>query len=362
MLPRDATGIIFVDSGAGAIFAALRAHGARLGGPAGAASRAILPAYCCPRVLGAVLGAGWEPCFVDLAPNSIEMERPKLLSALDSGSAAVLIVDLFGLDGLSDRRVLSRLPRPVLILRDFAQCFMSSIAGESISGALGILSFGRGKPVSVLGGGAVVIGAGTDLESLVRSELRSCRRLSPVFLGIRAGAYDAALNPLVYHIVRRIPGLGIGRTRLTVTSSATELQPDFGDFVANQHEYVLRTAARRTEQVKRTIDSASRIGLRPLAGVGEPLASSRLSRVPFVAPSEAYAERACRMAGHLGVTRMYGRTLPEFIGVNRARANEKWPNAFSLSRRLLTLPATGRLASADFDQLIIILTRAHGSD
>jgi hypothetical protein len=104
-----------------------------------------------------------------------------------------------------------------------------------------------------------------------------------------------------------------------------------------------------------------RIGLQLLDGAAEAASASELSRIPVLAPSEAYAARAVDAAGHLGVTRMYGRTMPEFAGGDPRLAEEKWPNAFALSRRLLTLPAHGRLSGGAVRRLVALLDHAHAA-
>jgi dTDP-4-amino-4,6-dideoxygalactose transaminase len=356
-LPVDATGIIFTDSGAGAIYAALRAQATRLGPGSEGDRRIALPAYCCPRVLGAVLGARWTPVYFDLVPGGIALDdaRPDVRGA--SECRAVLVADLFGLAGATHGGVLRGMPAQGLVIRDMAQCYLSDAAAATLGGGVGILSFGRGKPISVLAGGAVIVGQDLELGNLVRDELQAGPRISPMLRGALAVAYNAALNPVVYSLVRKLPGLGIGRSELSITSRAMELPAAFGRLVGAQNSAVSVTEPSRAAQITTILQELGRIGLPIVAGGRGRGRAAGLSRIPVLAPTERYAERAAGVAGHLGVTRMYGLTLPEFAGERPSIASERWPNAYALSRRLITLPAHGRLTAAAAFELVAILER-----
>jgi dTDP-4-amino-4,6-dideoxygalactose transaminase len=358
-LPNDATGIVYVDSGSAAIYATLRLF-AESGPPNGHVPlRVALPAYCCPSVLGAVLGAGWEPEFLDIAPGSVAFDQLRYGPQIWRGSQAIVIVDLFGLPGISDRGVLEGIPLGVLVVHDMAQCYMSVVASQRLGRSVGILSFGRGKPVSVLTGGAVIVGENSDLMPRLKRELELGRIASRAIRMVHATAYNVALNPLIYSGARKIPGLAIGRVALTITQRAVRLPDTFGNVVNGQNTAVEKDKGARSAQIKWLAGRAERVGLRLLAGGAAPDAHVRLSRIPVLAPSESYAARALEAAGHLGITRMYGKTLPEFLGVDERSAEANWPNAFALSRRLLTLPAHGRLSDGALRRLITILDRTH---
>jgi dTDP-4-amino-4,6-dideoxygalactose transaminase len=361
-LPSDATGIVFVDSGAAAMFAVLRAHARSAQPDSRDPMRVALPAYCCPTVLGAVLGAGWMPEFLDLAPGSVAFDDRRYGTRISGDSQAIIIVDLFGLPGFSDYNALRDLPAGVLPVHDLAQCYLSTVAGRPVGRGVGILSFGRGKPVSVLTGGAVIVGESSDLIPRIKSELRPGRIEPRAVRLARAAAYNVALNPLVYSGVRRIPGLSIGRVVLANTTSATGLPETFGNFIAGQNAAVEEAKGARSAQIMLLANRAEQVGLPLLAGSTAPDAHVRLSRIPVLAPNESYAARALAAAGHLGVTRMYGKTLPEFLGVDARNAEASWPNAFALSRRLLTLPAHGRLSDGAARRLIAILDHTHATE
>jgi DegT/DnrJ/EryC1/StrS aminotransferase family len=356
-VPSDATGVVFVNSGAAAICAVLRAHARRVQPNGRVPPRVALPAYCCPRVLGAVLGAGWEPEFLDLAPSSVAFDHERYGTRISGDCQAIVSVDLFGLPGLRDRNALTDLPPGVLPIHDLAQCYLSAVASQRVGHGVGILSFGRGKPVSVLTGGAVIIGENSDFNPRLRAELAP-GRIAPRSVRLAlAAAYNLALNPLVYSGVRKIPGLSIGCSTLTVTDRAIGLPDTLGDLVAGQNAAVEKERGARSGQVKWLTDRVGQVGLPLLAGAAAPDAHARLSRIPVLAPSESYAARVLEICGHLGITRMYGKTLPEFVGIDARTARTNWPNAFDLSRRLLTLPAHGRLNDGALQRLVRILDR-----
>jgi hypothetical protein len=302
-----------------------------------------VPAYCCPRVLGAALGAGWKPEFVDLEPESLSMDAVALERALERRASVVITVDLFGVPTQSERLKFVGGDSQAFLIRDMAQCALEDISRLPMGADAGILSFGRGKPTSVLSGGAVVVG-------------RTAATLVPIILGstpavhfsalagaIRAFVYDLAIRPTLYGLVRHLPGLHVGESSLVVTRTARRLSPEFLGLVADQSA---GGAAFRLSQRAASIAMMGLLqesNLTVLRAAADAVSSFSLSRIPALAPNAQRANQLRVQAARLGVTAMYGKTLAEFHGCGARAAAQNWPNAFALSRRLLTFPANGGL-------------------
>ena len=75
-------------------------------------------------------------------------------------------------------------------------------------GEVGLLSFGRGKPLSALGGGALAWGDSNG--AIPAPPPAAARRLAGV---ARALAFDLALQPALFRCLASVPSLGIGETR-----------------------------------------------------------------------------------------------------------------------------------------------------
>ena len=320
------------------------------------AATIALPAYCCPRVLGAVVGAGWRPAFVDLIPDGLAMNLSGVADALDFGASVVLAADLFGVPTVSDglRTACSR--AGATLIRDLAQSFLDEVGGEELGAEIGVLSFGRGKPTSVLSGGALLVNkkVAANLASAVVAT-SSEATFSAVLGGLRALAYDLAIQPIAYSFVRRIPGLHLGESRLVITKKAQRLPEGFLSLVAGQFSSTANLAEIRSGTAK-TIAFVERSSTRVLPAAKTALQFVTLSRVPALAASADAAERIRAHAAHLGVTGMYLRTLGEFQGDVADEAQRCYPNAFAMSRRLLTFPAGAKVWVTSERELSDLLT------
>ncbi len=144
----------------------------------------IVPAYCCFSIPASAVAAGLQVRLVDIDLRG--QIRPSTLAGLPLDRAGgIVIANLFGrADPLDDITVLAG-RHETLIVDDAAQTFGARSADGCVGGRseLGVLSFGRAKPLSALGGGAV---AWRD----ARSEQHAPRALSSVG---RLGALSRAI-------------------------------------------------------------------------------------------------------------------------------------------------------------------------
>jgi dTDP-4-amino-4,6-dideoxygalactose transaminase len=263
-----------------------------------------------------------------------------------------MTVDLFGLSGAPpELRELTR-RRSLPLIRDLAQCTPSEIALRPLEAEVAILSFGRGKPISLLGGGAILLSQTTTPTPACEID-RSLHfgAMSHLVLALKVAAYNLAVRPVSFALLRKIPWLRIGESSLVITDRAVRYSKGFEALVVHQVLVAERTRVHREAQVKKLAAVARRLGLQAVKGALSDQVPGSASRVPVLAPTAWHADQAAKAAGHLGVSRMYKKTLAEFVGTSAAQAMHTWPSAYDLSRRLLTLPAHGRLSETSLLQL-----------
>ncbi len=168
----------------------------------------MLPAYTCFSVPAAAVAAGLRVRLVDVtAEGRIDAEALAKLPL--ERAAAVVACNLFGF--AEPLAPIARATREAgaRLVDDAAQAFGAEASDGKAGGRgdLGILSFGRGKPLSALGGGALVVeqtgGAEPGPQPTPGGRLRALAS---------ALAYDAALSPRVFGWLAAVPGLGIGET------------------------------------------------------------------------------------------------------------------------------------------------------
>ncbi len=300
-------------------------------------SEVIVPAYGCPDLISACVLANVRPRLVDVAADGWGYDRAQLAAALSPSTVAILAVNLLGVgDAASELLPVARAAHTTLI-QDSAQHLPRAQA--SWPGDCVVLSFGRGKPLNLLGGGALVLPLG---ENAGVSSAGDSHRLPSSRLA--ALAFNVATSPLAFNWVSRLPGMGLGETHYktptTINAVAFDGWSQVGPALHSYRHQPSYTAAVWSEALDAWRERGiSRLGL---AGANGPSSEAEPLRLALLARDRATRDRlveALSGAG-LGASRMYGEALHRIPGIppGVASAQASFPNAIALADRLFTLP------------------------
>lgn len=173
----------------------------------------ILPAYGCPDLVSAALFAGVKPVLVDLEPERPWMDLDRVAAHVNPSTVAIVAVNLFGIPERLDalRELIG--PRPIVLIEDSAQLFPAETETDPWQGDLVVLSFGRGKPVTLLGGGAVLYRdpALGDLLPQAIGEANDAADTTRRFW-LKASLYNLASHPRLYWVPHAMSFLHLGET------------------------------------------------------------------------------------------------------------------------------------------------------
>lgn len=310
---------------AAAITAALKCRPGRV--------EVILPGYGCPALVAAVLQSGGQPVLVDLEPSSPHVSLRELEQLISPSTAAVVAVNFLGIPERLEALAAIAHRNGALLIEDSAQAFPPSGLEQSAAD-FAILSFGRGKPVSLLGGGAVLCSSGELAEALPKPAMARAKVWQ---VRAKATAYNWLRRPQLYWIPQVLP-LGLGETRyepLTAIEGFDEVRYQALAAAIDMYE---RNGQENQRLMRRHLLDL-RHGLTDLAeGVAE---SRPLLRYPVLAPSAAMRSQLLRRLSRagLGGTALYGSAMPEVADIPAARVKHgALPNSRDLAQRLLTLP------------------------
>lgn len=301
-------------------------------------AEAVVPAYTCFSVPSAVVAAGLRVRLVDVTPEG--WIDPDALAALPlERAAAVVVCNLFGV------------PEPIKRVRDLARAAGAAVIDDAAQalgargpegpaggrGDAGILSFGRGKPLAALGGGA--LGWAKAPADLPPPAPPQPQRLAAA---LRALAHDTALSPWVFRWVAVLPGLHVGESRFEPEFPHGPIPGAALALATAAEEHLDEAISRRAERAAELARLAHRAGFTPLlAGPGAQVSPARLG---LRAPSAAARENAVRALRVSGGSPMYGRSLDVLEPLARHRAGEgACPGAREFAARLLTLPTNEAL-------------------
>ena len=324
----------FVDSGTSALAQALLF--ARSRQPRREPS-AIFPGYGCPDLVAASVYAGVKPRLVDTEIDTPWLDPRAVESCIDSVAALVAVNFLGMRERIESLRALAA-ACDVALIEDSAQ--MAPLAtGTAPTGDLVVYSFGRGKPASLLTGGALLVR---------RDWAEEFERILPPMPAVPAtGAsaakyfakrlvYNLAITPPAYAVLRKLMFLKLGEVAYhpltaiepmnpaavaTLSSAIAALPTQPGEAQRALHE-LLAPHADRLVDLPAALERAHHPLLR------YPVLLKRGDRDDCV--------RRLEEAG-LGASPFYGRTLGRIVGVPGVESADT-PNAESFASRLVTLP------------------------
>jgi dTDP-4-amino-4,6-dideoxygalactose transaminase len=329
-------------SGTAALAAALAFGRQKLGD----ATSVALPAYSCPSLIAAALHVGLEPFFLDLEPTGLSPSATQYARALAGRCRMAVLVDLFGVRAPVDELLAASKVTARWLVHDRAQSLVAPGFDPGSRADVVIASLGRGKPVSLLSGGAASCAAHVEFLHFARSTYPTTGWHYPKAM-LKAVLYNLALNPVVYGFVARMPGLGLGETRLVRLNNVERLPETWLEAAACQAAIASGAESSRRNRSVTMLEIAQEAGYYVPASAQSAARGIGLNRLPLLCRTATQAESLLQRGRRLGLSAMYRRTLPEFAGRSPEETAREFPNAYDVSRRLVTLPTHSRVSAGD---------------
>jgi len=339
---------IFVNSGTAALALALTI--ARLQHPEVATPEAILPAYGCPDLVAAAEFAGLRPVLADIGENDPGYDFESLQRVLNANTLAVVAVNFLGIgERLGElRELLRRWPQAALV-EDNAQWFPEPLSTAELFGDSVCLSFGRGKPVSLLGGGALLLRE-TYVDAALTEGL--IEPAAQHFSAWQARLYNCLLRPALYGIISRNPLLHLGQTVFKPLAAVSAMDEQRRVLLAANVERYLARTANAAERIRAAIPPSKNLPARLVER------SARLLRYPVLCADLRERDtllQRLRGAG-LGATALYQRILPAVTGIDdRVEVRVPLDGARAFADRLLTLPVHAGVSAEDVRRMAAIM-------
>ncbi len=329
-------------------------------------------AYTCPQVISAAIRAGLKVHLLDIDPCSLEIRLDNLSEYPD----IVLLSNLYGLPDFINESLMQQ----SLIIDDACQGLLSSRAGGFLGareGTIGVASFGRGKPLSGLGGGAIIAKtselenpeskAPILLNSIIEKKLgNNIPQVSNSFsLWIKSFLYYYFSSPWLYKIPSSLPFLGLGKTEVDLDFPMEELAYLQLATVYTQLKAVERYKTIRLknsskwEEVFLRYDLTSPVSVRKQKG--------NLSIVPLRFPIVCKSSKqrdslylALLKAG-LGASKSYPQVLSKYLEFKIPQVrHEALDGAEKVANCILTLPVHSGVRDVDFERADLIIKQILG--
>ena len=298
----------------------------------------ILPAYGCPDLVAAAEYAGLQVVLVDIEPEFPGYNLESLGKAVNKNTVAVTAVNFLGIpERLSEITYLLKEWPKICLIVDNAQYFPEKSLSSRLVGDYIILSFGRGKPISLLGGGALL-----HRKSISDKSLPIDNAIEPgIGLTIKYWLYNQLLSPFYYQFLSRNPLLRLGETvykKLKLISRMDNKRQSL--LMANIQAYMDRNCHAQQELSDFLQNSSCKI-LSDITRYVQPQ-HNRMLRYPTLAHDKKTRDillEELRRNG-LGASSMYKLPLIDIAGVSSRIKNnsDRFPGAQQFADRLITLP------------------------
>ena len=177
----------------------------------GKRNEVIIPGYTCYSVAAAIARAGLKIKVYDLDPATLQPDINSLKTAVSEKTLAIIVQHLFGIPIPTDKfdefeEIAQKTGAP--LIEDAAQALGGTLSAKLLGtlADFGIYSFGRGKPLP-LGCGGALIGKNTSaLSNLIpKSTNKGSLSLISTFIA------QIVSKPFLYWIPEKLP-LGLGET------------------------------------------------------------------------------------------------------------------------------------------------------
>ena len=317
----------------------------------------ILPAYSCPDLVSAVAYAGAKPVLVDLEVDRPWMDLQQVSAHVTTNTVAIIAASLCGIpERLAALRQITQ-QSAVLLIEDSAQLFPGSIAEADWQGDMVVISFGRGKPVSLLGGGAVLFHDGALGSLLPDAPALTAAMGQRLVYRLKVLLYNLLITPRCYWALQWFPFLHIGETHYQTLESIGHLDPVRRNILGANIINYLQLHPGRQVALSGMLASLADDTIVNLPVACQMPAQQRLLRYPLLIDAAERNRVYSRLSeAGLGVSIMYPAILPTISGLETLLAGQgPFPAAEQFAARLLTLPTHAGVRRDDFEAMAVIM-------
>ena len=300
----------------------------------------ILPGYSCPDLLSACKFAGVKVKFVDFEANLPWMSLDQIESRVSSSTIAIVAVNFLGIperiEEISQRVKSSEL----LLIEDSAQGFTTGNYSDYWKGDLVTLSFGRGKPLSLFGGGATLC-KNQELEPLL-PEFDSEESGKGLSFRSKNLVFKTLSSPMFYFWLTKLPFLGLGNTEYKPLENLLNIPNDVASQVTSSISQLGENLSNlnRLTNIYRGIKQEFVINLPRVTNTNE---DSIMLRYPLLITDEHKRDKLFDqlISAGLGVSKMYERIIMDIENIPREILVDEpdLPNARQFAKQLITLPS-----------------------
>jgi|TARA_B110000908_G_scaffold172548_1_gene240683 dTDP-4-amino-4,6-dideoxygalactose transaminase len=317
----------------------------------------IVPGYACPDIISAAVYAGVTPVLVDLEADRPYMSLPEIENAITDNTVAIIAINFLGIPERISAIRKSLGDSDIILIEDSAQWYPDTREEKTIpepciskyyNGDMVILSFGKGKPVSLMGGGAVLIkhpkmislAEQINTTEKTNSQEQNNRTTITLKTQLLLIAYNTAISNYGYWLLELLPWIKLGETHYKPLDDIKLMDNNRLLLLSgNQQHYQQRPTT--AQQTLKNMLANPALKLADLPEQCDTYQHQRLLRYPILLPSSNARNKALKALEHTGcgASPLYPSILPNIADVSgHIRTTSYLKNATNFASRLITLP------------------------
>lgn len=308
-----------------------------------ARSTIAMSAYTCPDLYTAVHAAGFKAALFDIDPVTLLPRPASIPPSVREQLAAVILSNLYGLiDPMTDWNLSS----DVVLIDDGCQAALGEVDGKMVgSRGVGVISFGRGKAFSGVGGGAafgVPSGHPVEASSFGGADL------------LRGALMWMLEKPRLYGIPASLPFLKLGETpvHLEVPRGVpSRVQRRYAHFQLLHRSEIAAVHRERMRWWREALSDLKGVVVPELARGTTTGESPVLLRYPILVEEGARGKLLSQL-GRYGVSKSYPTTINGYTEIGSKVQFGDISGAVSVAQRVLTLPLHRYVTRSDVARVV----------
>ncbi|MCP4632290.1 MAG: aminotransferase class V-fold PLP-dependent enzyme [candidate division Zixibacteria bacterium] len=316
----------------------------------------IIPDYTCWSIPSAVVKAGLKVHPIDIEVENYGISPQSLKEAINKNTLAVVATHLFGIPGKINEIEKTCREKNVILIDDAAQGLGASLNDRPLGsyGDAAILSFGRGKNITTLSGGAALIrnnSISSTLEKLYANSINdaSNTRFSD---SLQLGIYKMLFSRYLFWIPDALPFLALGETIYNPGFDLVKLS----QYRTSRGSIMMRklNGLSISRQIKAKHYNKMLSGIDGINLARPPDNSvSVFLRFPVTLMHENIRRYIIKKGHKLGISGMYPDTVSSIPDL-RLHLKDDYnlcPNAKTIAEKLVTLPTHYAINSVDIEKI-----------
>lgn len=318
----------------------------------------IIPDYTCWSVPSAIIKAGLIVRPVDIEINTLSVDPDILSDAINAKTCAVIVTHLLGIPGAIENINEICKSRNIVLIDDAAQAFGAKVSSGKVGsfGDASVLSFGRGKCITTLHGGAAIVRNKELLREFnIQFSNLSVENYSDIGDRLQLKAYKKFLNRNFYWIPDNMPFLKIGETIYDPDFSVGKMPESRSRRGQVMMERLEQINIDRTNIAKKYRDALSGINDVSLPDINGDIEPCYL-RLPILIFDNLKREKILNKGHSLGISGMYPGTVSSIPVLSSDMTKNCYcPKSEKVANGLITLPTHFGVRDKDIDRIAILL-------